>query len=69
MPMPCPACKTTLALDLQFIIRNPVCVCPGCGIILDFTVNDEVKEKFSEAMKTISDIKSKYKDIAKFGDK
>jgi transcription initiation factor IIE alpha subunit len=69
MPMPCPACKTTLALDLQFIIKNPVCVCPGCGIILDFTVNDEVKEKFSEAMKTISDIKSKYKDIAKFGDK
>lgn len=67
--MPCPACKTTLALDLQFIIKNPVCVCPGCGIILDFTVNDEVKEKFSEAMKTISDIKSKYKDIAKFGDK
>ena len=45
MPMPCPSCKTTLGLDLQFIIKNPMCVCPGCGVILDFTVNDEIKEE------------------------
>ena len=65
--MPCPSCKTSLALDLKFIIKSPVCVCPGCGIILDFSVNDEIKEKYSDAMKSISDIKSKYKNIAKFG--
>jgi hypothetical protein len=69
MPMPCPSCKTTLGLDLQFIIKNPMCVCPGCGVILDFTVNDEIKEKYADAMKTINGIKSKYKDIAKFGGK
>jgi hypothetical protein len=67
MPMPCPSCKTSLALDLKFIIKSPVCVCPGCGVILDFSVNDEIKEKYSDAMKSISDIKSKYKNIAKFG--
>ena len=67
MPLPCPACKTHLGLDLQFIIKNPVCVCPGCGIILDFTINDEIKDKFNEAMKTINDIKNRYKNIAKFG--
>ncbi len=65
--MPCPSCKTSLALDLKFIIKSPVCVCPGCGVILDFSVNDEIKEKYSDAMKSISDIKSKYKNIAKFG--
>jgi hypothetical protein len=67
MSMPCPSCKTSLALDLKFIIKSPVCVCPGCGVILDFSVNDEIKEKYSDAMKSISDIKSKYKNIAKFG--
>ena len=65
--MPCPSCKTSLALDLKFIIKSPVCVCPGCGVILDFSVNDEIKEKYSDAMKSISDIKSEYKNIAKFG--
>ena len=53
MPMPCPACKTPLGMDLQFIIKHPVSVCPGCGIILDFTVNDEIKGKFNEAMSEI----------------
>jgi len=67
MPLPCPACKTPLGLDLQFIIKNPVCICPGGGIILDFTINDEIKDKFNEAMKTINDIKNRYKNIAKFG--
>jgi transcription initiation factor IIE alpha subunit len=54
-------------MDLQFIIKHPVSVCPGCGIILDFTVNDEIKGKFNEAMSEIEDIKKKYKNIAKFG--
>lgn len=69
MPMPCPSCKTPLGLDLQFIIKNPVSVCPNCEVVLDFTVNDEIKEKYADAMKTINSIKSKYKDIAKFGGK
>lgn len=64
--MPCPGCKTTLALDLQYIIKNPVCVCPQCQIILDFSVNDEVKNKFNDAMRDINTIKSKYNKIAKF---
>ena len=67
MPMPCPACKTPLGMDLQFIIKHPVSVCPGCGIILDFSVNDEIKDKFKEAMGQIEDIKKRYKNIAKFG--
>jgi hypothetical protein len=48
-------------MDLQFIIKHPVSICPGCGIILDFTVNDEIKGKFNEAMSEIEDIKKKYK--------
>jgi transcription initiation factor IIE alpha subunit len=67
MALPCPACKTPLGLNLEFIIKHPISVCPGCQTILDFTVNDEIKQKFSQAMKEIDDIKKKYKDIAKFG--
>lgn len=67
MPMPCPACRTPLGLDLPFIIKNPVSVCPNCKVVLDFSVNDELKEKFTNAMKEIEDVKKKYKNIAKFG--
>jgi transcription initiation factor IIE alpha subunit len=67
MPMPCPACKTPLGMDLQFIIKHPVSVCPGCGIILDFSVNDEIRKKFNDAITEIDNIKSRYKNIAKFG--
>ncbi len=67
MALPCPYCKTPLGIDLQFIMQNPVSVCPNCNVILDFTVNDEIKAKFNEAMNEIAEIKSKYKNIAKFG--
>ena len=67
MPMPCPACKTPVGMDLQFIIKHPVSVCPGCGIILDFSVNDEIRKKFNDAITEIDNIKSRYKNIAKFG--
>jgi transcription initiation factor IIE alpha subunit len=67
MPMPCPDCKTPLGMDLQFIIKHPVSVCPGCGIILDFSVNDEIRKKFNDAITEIDNIKSRYKNIAKFG--
>jgi transcription initiation factor IIE alpha subunit len=48
-------------------MKHPVSVCPSCQTILDFTVNDEIKGKFNEAMREIEDIKKKYKSIAKFG--
>jgi transcription initiation factor IIE alpha subunit len=67
MALPCPYCKTPLGIDLQFIMQNPMSVCPNCNVILDFTVNDEIKAKFNEAMQEIADIKNKYKNIAKFG--
>jgi transcription initiation factor IIE alpha subunit len=67
MALPCPACKQPLGLNLQFIINNPVSVCPGCGIVLDFSVNEEVRNRFNEAMTEINKIKSRYKKIAKFG--
>ena len=52
---------------LQFIIKNPVSVCPGCGIVLDFSVNEEVRNRFNEAIAEMDKIKSRYKKIAKFG--
>ena len=66
MALPCPVCKHPLGLDLNFIINNPVCVCPNCELIMDFTVNEEIRQKFQETMKIIDDIKGKYKNIAKF---
>jgi transcription initiation factor IIE alpha subunit len=67
MALPCPACRTPLGIDLAFILKHPMSVCPNCQIILDFSVNDEIKNKFTEAMSEIDDIKNKYKSIAKFG--
>ena len=67
MALPCPACRTPLGIDLQFIMQHPVSVCPNCQVILDFTVNDEIRGKFNAALAEIEDIKKKYKSIAKFG--
>jgi hypothetical protein len=54
-------------MDLPFILKNPISVCPNCRTILDFTVDPEIKKKFDSAIKEINDIKKKYKNIAKFG--
>lgn len=67
MALPCPYCKTPLGMDLSFILRNPISVCPSCKTVLDFTVDAEIKKKFESALKEIDDIKKKYKSIAKFG--
>lgn len=67
MPIPCPYCRTQLGMDLTFILKNPISVCPRCKTILDFSVDPEIKKKFDSAIKEINDIKKKYKDIAKFG--
>lgn len=66
MALPCPNCRHPLGLDLNFIIMNPVCVCPNCDLIMDFTINQEIKNKFQETLQEIEDIKKKYSNIAKF---
>jgi hypothetical protein len=66
MPLPCPGCRTPLGLDLSFIIKNPVSACPSCGIVMDFRVNEEIKDKFKEAISQIDTVKKKYDRVAKF---
>jgi hypothetical protein len=67
MALPCPMCRKPLGLTLEFIIKNPVSACPHCRTILDFTVNDEIKESFTKVLKEIDQIKKQYKGQVKFG--
>ena len=67
MALPRPFCRTPLGIDLTFILKHPISVCPNCRTVLDFTVDPEIKKKFDDAIKEIDDIKKKYKGIAKFG--
>mgnify|MGYP000874209051 FL=1 len=67
MPLPCPGCRTPLGLDLSFILKHPISVCPSCGTIMNFTVNDEIKEKFRDAINEIESVKKQYKGVVKFG--
>ena len=66
MALPCPACKQPIGLTLEFIIKHPVSGCPHCGIIMDFTVNEEIKQSFTEAVSEIDKIKKQYKGMVKF---
>ena len=66
MALPCPACKKPIGLTLEFIIKHPVSGCPHCGIIMDFTVNEEIKRSFTEAISEIDKIKKQYKGMVKF---
>jgi transcription initiation factor IIE alpha subunit len=66
MALPCPACRTPLGIDLAFILKHPMSVCPNCQIILDFSVNDEIKNSFKEALSDIDKIKKQYKGTVKF---
>ena len=66
MALPCPACKKQIGLTLEFIIKHPVSGCPHCGIIMDFTVNEEIKRSFNEAISEIDKIKKQYKGMVKF---
>jgi uncharacterized protein YbaR (Trm112 family) len=66
MALPCPMCRKQLGLTLEFIIKHPISACPHCKTILDFTVNEEIKKTFIDAMAEISKIKKQYKGIAKF---
>jgi len=67
MALPCPGCRTPLGLDLAFILKHPISVCPNCGTIMNFTVNDDIKSKFKDAMDEIENVKKQYKGMVKFG--
>ena len=64
--VPCPSCKNPIGLTLEFIIINPKTVCPYCETILNFEVNDKIKDQLNIALAEIDSIKSKYKGTVKF---
>lgn len=64
--MNCPACRQPLALDLGFIIKNPQSVCPKCGLIFNFEMNEQIKSEYLSTLNQIESIKKKYQNIAKF---
>lgn len=66
MPLPCPSCKNPINLTLEFIIKNPVCVCPTCKTIMDFTINEDIKKSYNETMMEMEKIKNQYKGMVKF---
>ena len=66
MALPCPACRKPIGLTLEFIIKHPVSACPHCDVIMDFTVNDEIKQSFTGAISEIDKIKKQYKGMVKF---
>ena len=66
MALPCPACRKPIGLTLEFIIRHPVSACPHCDVIMDFTVNEEIKKSLTEAISEIDKIKKQYKGMVKF---
>ena len=66
MALFCPVCKKPIGLTLEFIIKHPVSACPHCQVIMDFTVNEEIKKSFNEAISEIDKIKKQYKGMVKF---
>lgn len=67
MALPCPSCRNPIDLTLEFIIKHPVSACPHCETILDFSVNDEIKNKYNEAIAEIEKVKKQYQGMVKFG--
>ena len=66
MAFPCPTCKTPLGLTLEFIIKNPVCVCPNCKTKFNFTVTEDIKKIYTDAISEINKIKRQYQGTVKF---
>lgn len=66
MALPCPSCGEDIGLDLTFIIKNPISKCPFCDIILNFTVDKDIKDKFSKVLEDIDSIKKKHEKTTKF---
>jgi hypothetical protein len=67
MALPCPSCRNPIDLTLEFILKHPISACPHCQTVLDFTVNDEIKNKYNEALAEIQKIKKQYQGMVKFG--
>ena len=65
--VPCPSCKNPIGLTLEFIINNPKMVCPHCKTIMNFEVNEEIKQQLNSTLAEIDKIKSEYKGTVKFG--
>ena len=57
----CPSCRTSLGIDLGFIIENPVCQCPSCEAIMSFDYNEEIAQEYKKALKEIENIKNSIK--------
>lgn len=66
MALPCPSCGEDIGLDLTFIIKNPISKCPFCDIILNFTVDKDIKDKFYKVLEDIDSIKKKHEKTTKF---
>ncbi len=66
MPIPCPMCKESLGLDLNFILTNPKSGCPKCGTVFNFTINEEIKTSFYSTIEEIESIKKSYSGLVKF---
>lgn len=67
MALPCPSCKIPIGLTLDFIVKNPVSVCPSCKTVFNFAISDEIVKSFKEALQEIEDIKKQYSGSVKFG--
>jgi uncharacterized Zn finger protein (UPF0148 family) len=67
MALPCPSCQTPLGITLDFIVKNPMSVCPNCQTVFNFAVSEEIVESFREALQEIEDIKKQYDGSVKFG--
>ena len=66
MAMPCPSCKNPLDITLQYILDNPVSVCPHCEVIMNFETSDIATDTLREGLREMEKIKNKYSGIAKF---
>lgn len=65
--LPCPSCRTPLGLELDFIIKNPACQCPKCGVIMKFNVDPKIFKnaiaKVRAAQQNIEKLKKQYSNI------
>jgi len=66
MAMPCPSCKAPLGLTIDFIIKNPISVCPHCQVIMNFSASEIATTELNAGLKEIENLKKKYSHIAKF---
>lgn len=69
MALPCPSCSNPLGMDINFIIKNPISVCPYCGVIMNFSADKKVVNDYKRALSEVESIKQRYKDVAKFTSK